>query len=279
MTARKTLALALGSAAAVSVTISACSGGTPSVAEKPTGVSANTSVKPGGKGGSGTTAKNKGGAALKGKVVVLDPGHNAKVRGGQVFMGNGYKACDTSGTATNAGYEEHEFTWDVAVRMRKILKARGAKVVLTRADDKSAGPCVDERAAIGNRARANAVISIHADGHEDPAGHGFHVIEPKLVKGHNDAIVVPSRKLGTIVRETFRKETGTPFANYLGGGTGTTVRDDLGGLNLSTVPKIFVETGNMRNAGDAARLSSAKFRQRIALALSDGLTTFLTSNK
>ena len=55
------------------------------------------------------------------------------------------------------------------------------------------------------------------------------------------------------------------------------VRTDLGGLNLSTVPKVFIECGNMRNASDAAKLSSAAFRQRIAVALAAGLTAFLTS--
>ena len=39
------------------------------------------------------------------------------------------KACDTTGTETNAGYGEHAFTWDVAVRVRAILRAHGVPVV------------------------------------------------------------------------------------------------------------------------------------------------------
>ena len=42
------------------------------------------------------------------------------------------------------------------------------------------------------------------------------------------------------------------------------MRSDLGGLNLSDVPKVLIETGNMRNATDAARLESAAYRQREA---------------
>ena len=30
----------------------------------------------------------------------------------------GTKPCNTTGTATNAGYPEHAFTWDMALRMR-----------------------------------------------------------------------------------------------------------------------------------------------------------------
>ena len=50
----------------------------------------------------------------------------------------------------------------------------GARVVLTRTSDTGWGPCITERAAIANRAHADAAISIHADG--GPAtGRGYHV--------------------------------------------------------------------------------------------------------
>ena len=74
----------------------------------------------------------------------------------------------------------------------------------------------------------------------------------------------------------YHRITHEPYANYVGN-HGLDVRTDLGGLNLSTVPKVFIECGNMRNAADAAKLSSAAFRQRIAVALAAGLTAFLAA--
>jgi N-acetylmuramoyl-L-alanine amidase len=65
-----------------------------------------------------------------------------------------------------------------------------------------------------------------------------------------------------------------PYATYLGS-SGLSERSDLGGLNLSDVPKVFIETGNMRNATDAALLESPAFRQRAARALALGLAAFL----
>lgn len=220
---------------------------------------------------------------LAGKVIVLDPGHNggdAAHPGAvnrKVDAGGFLKACDTTGTETtatpnSASYPEHAFSFDVAQRTAAILRFRGARVELSRTDDNGVGPCIDQRAAAGNRVSADAAISIHADG--GPAtGSGFHVIRPGLLPGHNDDVVGPSESLAESVHDAMLK-TGERTSSYTGS-DGYDVRTDLGGLNLSTVPKVFVECGNMRNTGDAARLTDPAFRQRIAQALADGLQDYL----
>jgi N-acetylmuramoyl-L-alanine amidase len=220
-------------------------------------------------------------AALAGKVIVLDPGHNegnsrhATEINQQVDIGNGSKACDTTGTSTNDGYSEAAFTTDVAGRVATILRVAGATVVLTRDASTSWGPCITERAAIGNEAHADAAISIHADG-GPPDGRGFHVIEPLPVAGHNENIVEPSKQLALDVRDAYKDATRLPFSTYLGH-DGIDARDDLGGLNLSTVPKVFIETGNMRSATDAPLLEDPEFRQQIAIGIADGLISFVSA--
>jgi N-acetylmuramoyl-L-alanine amidase len=228
-----------------------------------------------------------GGRPLAGKTVVLDPGHNlhnaehtAQINR-LVNIGTGSKACDTTGTQTNAGYPEAAYTLDVAHRVRAILLARGAKVKLTHDGDRTYGPCVDERARIGNAAHADAALSIHADGASASAS-GFHVIAPKSVhQGIADTrrIAAPSYLLATTLRSYFAAATGEHVADYLGNGTGLTVRDDLGGLNLSTVPKVFIECGNMRNAHDAKSLTDPAWRQHAAQGIADALTAFLEGKR
>ncbi|MEU6727273.1 N-acetylmuramoyl-L-alanine amidase [Nonomuraea wenchangensis] len=219
------------------------------------------------------------GKPLEGKVIVLDPGHNGnnyrhpEIINRQVDVLTEKKACDTTGTSTNNGYSEAAFTWDVSTRLAKILRERGATVKLTRSNNTGVGPCITERAAIGNKAGADAAISIHADG-AGPRDHGFHIIMPKKINGPVDKVVAKSSRLGIDVRDAYRKGTGIPYSTYIGRNA-LDYRKDLGGLNLSTVPKIFIETGNMRNAGDAAKLSSPAFRQRIAVALANGLQHYL----
>ena len=211
---------------------------------------------------------------------MIDPGHNggnaahARDINRLVDAVTLHKPCDTTGTATDAGYTESAFNLDVARRIAAVLRAQGVRVVLVRTTDTGWGPCITERAAIGNRAHADAALSIHADG--GPAsGRGFHVIEPALIRGYTHAIVRPSQQLGLDVRGALRLETGMPYSSYAGRDA-IVVRNDLGGLNLSKVPKVFVECGNMRNAVDASLLESPRFRARIAAALADGVLRFLT---
>jgi N-acetylmuramoyl-L-alanine amidase len=65
-----------------------------------------------------------------------------------------------------------------------------------------------------------------------------------------------------------------PFATYIGS-QGLDTRSDLGGLNLSKVPKVFIETGNMANRTDAAQLEDPAFRAKAVVGLATALEDFL----
>lgn len=211
---------------------------------------------------------------LAGTTVHVDAGHNgangshaARINR-QVPAGTGgfRKACDTTGAQTNDGrLTEATFNLDVARRLQRRLAALGARVVMTRTTNDGVGPCVDERAAIGNRAHADLALSIHADG-GPPDGRGFHVIAPLAARAVRPAIVAPSLRFARVLRARL-EGVGLPRSTYIGGGAGLVQRADLGGLNLSRVPKAFVELGNMRNAADARRLERTSQRDLIAVAL------------
>ncbi|MGW5798541.1 N-acetylmuramoyl-L-alanine amidase, partial [Streptomyces bacillaris] len=157
------------------------------------------------------------------------------------------------------------------------LLALGAGVVCPTHHDRPFGPCIDERARIGNEAKADAVVSVHADG-SAVGNRGFHVILPAAVKGggaDTSKIVKSSADLGARIAGHFVRTTGSAPSNYIGGGTGLDTRGDLGGLNLSTVPKVFVECGNMRDPEDAALLTDAGWRQKAARGMADGIAAYL----
>ena len=217
-------------------------------------------------------------AAVAGKTILVDPGHNGQnfahpdVINRLVDIKTQSRACDTTGTATNDGYTETAYNLDVSLKLKAILEAAGAHVVMTRSDNNGVGPCIDQRAKIGNDAHAAAGISIHADGAPATA-RGFHVIFPKSIAGLTQPIYADSKRLALDVRAAFAAGSGMPISNYIA--DGLSERSDLGGLNLSTIPKIFIETGNMRSVADATLLKTDAFRQRAAMAIAQGLAAFL----
>jgi len=262
--------------AAAATTAPATTVPTVAAAARPTATAPTTAPVP------SPTPATAGTASLAGKVIAIDPGHNGQnwshpAEIDRLVPAGGFeKACDTTGTATDAGYTESAFNLDVALRLASDLRTLGATVVLTRANDDGWGPCIDQRAAIANAAHANVALSIHADG--GPAGgRGFDVNQPALLAGFTDAIVGPSHQLALDVRDAFARHTAMPTADYIGSG-GIDTRSDLGGLNLSAVPKVLIECGNMRNATDAALLGAAAFRQQAADALAHGLVSYLTGS-
>lgn len=221
--------------------------------------------------------------APRGTVIVLNPGHNGgnashpEQINRQVPAGFGErKACDTTGTNTDAGYPEHAFTWDLAKRIRAGLQAAGITVRMTRDSDTGVGPCVDERAAIGNRSDVTASVSLHADG-APSSGRGFHVNQDsRRPDGATARVAAQSLDLGRAVHRTLERSSGLVPSTYIGK-DGYYYRSDLAGLNLATRPTTFLELGNMRNPGDAALLSSRSGRARIASAVTAGILAWLRS--
>ena len=166
--------------------------------------------------------------------------------------------------------------------MIKVVKTRaGARtaalpdarpLALTRKNNNGIGPCVNTRSFVLNRAHANVAIDIHADG--GPTwGRGFTVLEP-VADGPNDKVIKSSIRFGTYVHQAFTAGTPMRPANYYGHG-GYIFRDDLAGLNLTTVPKVLIECGNMPNGVDAALLRSASVQRKIARALDAAIIRFL----
>src|SRR3954452_4363704 len=210
-------------------------------------------------------------------VVVLDPGHNggnaahpAEINAPVPDGAGGTKPCNTTGTATDAGYPEHAFTWDVALRTRDLLTAAGVQVVLSRQDDAGVGPCVDARGALGGQVGAAAFVGIHGDG-AAASRRGFHVITSSLDPAGAD-VAAAGNGLAVDLRDALRAVE--PVSDYVGT-DGLDRRADLAGLNLSTVPAVYVECGNMRNATDAAWMSSPDGRQAVAQQLAAGVLAFL----
>ncbi|MGP0102912.1 MAG: N-acetylmuramoyl-L-alanine amidase [Solirubrobacteraceae bacterium] len=216
---------------------------------------------------------------LVGKVVGIDPGHNGRNYADPgyidhlIWNGREEEACDTTGTETAGGYTEAQFNFNVAEYLAGDLRAEGAKVVLTRTTNNGIGPCVTQRSQLINRAHANVAIDIHADG--GPAnGRGFTILEP-VADEPNDRVIGASKAFGGVLLARYHELTGMPLSNY-DGSDGISYRDNLAGLNLTTVPKVLIECGNMRNSTDAALLVRPSFQRLAARAFAQAITSYLS---
>jgi N-acetylmuramoyl-L-alanine amidase len=226
-------------------------------------------------------AQAAGRRPLAGKVVGIDPGHNGLNYTSPAFLarkvwnGREWEGCDTTGTRTSGGYTEARFNWNVAVYLRADLIRMGARVVMTRTGNHGLGPCVDTRSRILNRAHANVSIDIHAD-YGPRSGRGFTVLEP-VADGPNNKVIGSSKRFGRDVHAMMLRDTAFRVSDYYGT-DGYISRTDLAGLNLTTMPKVLIETGNMRNAADAALLVSPKVQRAIATALAAAIARFLAGH-
>lgn len=215
-------------------------------------------------------------SSIAGKIVFLDPGHNGANDASinrQVPTGRGgTEECQTTGTTTDGGYPEHSFNWDTVLRIRAELSQLGVRTAMSRGDDDALGPCVDQRAAMANALRPDAIVSIHADG-GPPGGRGFHVnySNPPL----SDAQSGPAPRFAGVMRDQL-VAAGLQPSTYRGT-DGLYGRSDLAGLNLAQYPSILVEMGNMRSADDAAVLSSASGRAEYAAAVTRGIAAYLSA--
>jgi N-acetylmuramoyl-L-alanine amidase len=220
-------------------------------------------------------------APLAGKVVGIDPGHNGGNGADPAYLnqliwnGREQETCDTTGTETDSGYTEARFNFNVAGYLRSDLQRAGARVVMTRTSNDGVGPCVNRRSQILNDAHADVAVDIHADG--GPSwGRGFTVLEP-VADGPNDKVLGSSDRFGADVHQAMISASPMRVSDYYGQ-DGYEPRDDLAGLNLTTVPKVLIECGNMRNAADAQLLTSKTVQEQIARALADAIIRFLTNS-
>ncbi len=230
----------------------------------------------------GRTGELSAALPLSGRTVVIDPGHqlgnhNYPAEIDRMVPAGGFdKPCNTTGTATNGGYPEATFTWQVSRLLRKRLVALGATVRLTRYSNREDrwGPCVDVRGRDGNSINADLKLSVHGDGSYTAGAHGFHVIAPTDRAPWTHDIFRPSRRMAVDTRAAL-EGVGLPVANYIAGGDGLDFRSDLATLNLSNVPTVMVELGNMRNPRDARRMTSSAGRATYARGLVHAVRTYL----
>ncbi|HEA84114.1 MAG TPA: N-acetylmuramoyl-L-alanine amidase, partial [Thermodesulfobacterium geofontis] len=125
------------------------------------------------------------GRGLKGKLIVLDPGHGAYTEG--IYY-------DTGAVGPSGSYES-KLVLDIANRVKELLLNEGARVIMTRMkeNDRST-PHLDERVEIANSSGGDLFISFHLNACTSPDAHGtetyyFHPFSYKFAEMVQNKIV------------------------------------------------------------------------------------------
>ncbi|MEY9966088.1 N-acetylmuramoyl-L-alanine amidase [Streptacidiphilus sp. MAP12-16] len=178
------------------------------------------------------------GAALPGKVIIIDPGHGGHDPG-----------------VSAHGYTEADITWDVATRLEGRLTALGVRTYLTRSADNGGDEA--ERAQFANATDANLMLSLHLDGHQNPQASG-----------------ASSYYYGDESRRRW-SHTGKQFAGLLqrelvarcGFGDNRSHARTWTLLRSTRMAAVRLELGYLTNAEDAVRLASPQLRAQAVEAI------------
>ena len=216
------------------------------------------------------TAK-KDAKAISGKIICIDPGHQVKQNSELEKVApdsDEKKPKVSSGTAGIAtGDMEYVLNLAVGLKLKKLLEDGGATVVMTRTTH-DVNISNIERAKIGNDAKSDLVIRIHADGSDNRDVKGISMLIPSS-RHVGEALAATSKKAGGIVLNEVIAVTGAKDR-------GLSVRDDMTGFNWSTVPVILIEMGFMSNADEDRLLATDEYRDKLAIGLYNGCVAFFT---
>ena len=205
-------------------------------------------------------------------VVVIDPGHDARANLATEPIGPGSSARkikDGGGThGVVTGVREPDLTLEVSLRLRRLLRAAGVRVVMTRTRTSGASMGNIVRARIANDAGAALFLRVHADGASSASARGTHTLTPALRRGWTDDVYASSRRAAALVQTELVRTLGFP-------NRGIQERSDFTGFNWADVPVILVEMGFMTNPTEDRALALPTVRQRAALGLCRGTLRFL----
>jgi N-acetylmuramoyl-L-alanine amidase len=188
-------------------------------------------------------ALRQSGPNLVGKVIVIDPGHGASDPGFVVPDGP-------------LRWTEADLAYDLATRLEGRLGAAGMRVHLTRGPAPAA-PLPDlARAELANELRADLLISLHIDGHNNPAADGVATYHYGTDNGVTST--VGERLAGLVQREIVAR---TGMRNC------ETHAKTWELLRLTRMPAVRVDVGYLTSPLDRARLVDPRFRDKVVEAI------------
>lgn len=187
------------------------------------------------------------GPSLVGRLVVIDPGHGGRDLGVVVPDGP-------------LRWSEADIAFDIASRLEGRLAAAGMRVHLTRGPLATEVPSDLDRAQLANDLQADLLISLHVDGHVNPAADGVAAYHYGTDNGVTSTMgeQLAGLVLREIVARTGMRNCQTHAKTW-----------DL--LRYTRMPAVRVDVGYLTSPLDRNRLIDPLFRERVVEAIIAGV--------
>ncbi len=183
-------------------------------------------------------AKGSPGSSLFGVKVCLDPGHGG----------------EDPGAVGPTGLKEKDVNLKVALKLKALLEAEGASVLLTRADDRYVS--LSDRCQIANSWRADIFVSIHHNSVSDPSVNG------------TETLISPAA--GDFTRQLANSIQAELVAELKLTNRGVKERS-LYVLNNTFMPAVLTEASFISNPDEEKRLRDDAYLEREARAILRGI--------
>lgn len=195
------------------------------------------------------------------------------------------------GTSHN-GIREENITLDIALRLGRLLRDNGYRVIYTRKTD--SGISLAGRTAKANENQSDLFVSIHVNSHSSPSVAGFETYyldrtaaldAAKVVDRENgrqsrvqrvtlSGRVLESRRLAiSVQRHSVSRVRSSGFAISGHGVKGA----PFFVLSATSMPAILAEVGYCTNKAEADLLGRPAYRQAIAAGIAEGVMAYSSS--
>jgi N-acetylmuramoyl-L-alanine amidase len=188
---------------------------------------------------------------LKGKTIVVDPGHGGS----------------DPGAIGKSGLAEKDVTLAISTELRRLLEEKKADVILTRTTDRDVhsrqASDVQElqaRVNVANKARADVFVSVHIDSYVDSTAKGTTTyFAPQSARGE----LLASKLQQSLVEQISLLDRGSRENNFYV-------------LKHAAMPAVLAEIAFISNPSEEAKLRQPDFIKKAAYGIFTGLTRFFS---
>lgn len=207
---------------------------------------------------------------LAGRVIGIDPGHQqtADTDGEQNAPDSSElsEKCSAGTRGISSNVYEYQVNLSIALKLKALLEAKGAKVILTRASN-DVNISGRQRAELFNRAEVSLAICLHCNGTDDPSVRGAFMMVP--TKERTDSFA-ENVQAATAIIGRYCAATGLSMRKN----KGITYRSDQTCFNWCRRPIVCIEMGHLSNEKEDMLLTNTSFQDKMAFGILDGILAY-----